>query len=81
MNLRVLQIIKNKLQNQKMIAEGNIEHFLMDVNLSPDEKADKIIQEIDNLKNSSQNLDFWDEFVKNNIIIPNQEEITNQKNS
>lgn len=73
MNLRVLQIIKNKLLNQKMLAEGNIEHFLMDVNLTPEEKADKIIQELDNLKNSSQNLDFWEEFIKNNIIIPSEE--------
>lgn len=73
MNLRVLQIIKNKLLNQKMLAEGNIEHFLMDVTLTPEEKADKIIQELDNLKNSSQNLDFWEEFIKNNIIIPSEE--------
>jgi hypothetical protein len=81
MNLRTIQLIKNKLIQQKLLAESNIEHFLLDVNLTPEEKSEKVIQALNDLKNSSSNIEYWDDFIKNNIIIPDEGEITNKKNS
>ena len=38
MTTKTLQIIENELINEKILAESNIEHYLMDVNLSPEDK-------------------------------------------
>ena len=46
MNLKTLQIISDKLLNEKIIAENNIEHYLMNENLSPGDKTSKIMKEL-----------------------------------
>jgi hypothetical protein len=74
MSLKTLQIVKNKLSHEKMLAESNIEHLLMDNNLTPEEKSNQIIMELDKLKDSSLKINFWDEFINNNIVIPNEED-------
>lgn len=80
MNLKTLQIISDKLLNEKIIAESNIEHYLMDEKISPGDKASKIIGELDLLKDSTLRLNFWEEFISKNIIIPNiGEENNNEK--
>ncbi len=79
MNLKTLQIISDKLLNEKVLYESNIEHYLMDKNLSPGDKASKIIEELDLLKDSSLKLNFWEEFVSKNIIIPTNGENNNNE--
>lgn len=74
MSLKTLQIVKNKLSHEKMLAESNIEHLLMDNNLTPEEKSNQIMMELDKLKDSSLKINFWDEFINNNIVIPNEED-------
>ena len=81
MSLKTLQIVKNKLLHEKMLAESNIEHLLMNGNLAPEEKSNQIITELDKLKESSLKLTFWDEFINNNIIIPSEENNNKENNN
>lgn len=77
MNVKTLQIIESELMNDKVLAETNIEHYLMDKNLSPEDKKNKIIVELDKLKESSLRLSFWGDFISKNIIIPEEENNNN----
>lgn len=77
MNVKTLQIIESELMNDKVLAETNIEHYLMDKNLSPEDKKNKIIVELDKLKESSLRLSFWSDFISKNIIIPEEENNNN----
>tara|TARA_R110000803_G_scaffold145818_1_gene211592 strand:- start:1300 stop:1548 length:249 start_codon:yes stop_codon:yes gene_type:complete len=79
MNLKTLQIISDKLLTEKVVSENNIEHYLMDKNLSPREKTSKILEELDSLKDSSLKLSFWEEFINKNVIIPENEEKNNKE--
>ena len=81
MSLKTLQIVKNNLLHEKMLAESNIEHLLMDNNLAPEKKSNQIIMELDKLKDSSLKINFWDEFVNNNIIIPGEENNKKENNN
>jgi len=81
MSLKTLQIVKNKLLQEKMLAESNIEHLLMDKNLAPEEKSNKIIMELGKLKDSSLKINFWDDFINNNVIIPGEEDNKKQNNN
>jgi|TARA_R110000772_G_scaffold33220_1_gene80957 hypothetical protein len=74
MNLTTLDIVRGELLQQKIKAEANIEHILMDKNVSPSDKVSTIIDELDKLKDSSLKITFWEEFINNNIIIPKQGE-------
>ena len=74
MNLKTLDIVRNELLQQKIKAEVNIEHILMDKKIYPSNKVSTIIDELDKLKDSSLRLSFWEEFINNNIIIPNNSE-------
>jgi len=80
MNLKTLQIISDKLLNEKVISESNIEHYLMNENLTPGEKASMIMEELDSLKDSTLKLSFWEEFINKNVIIPEVGEDNNNKN-
>jgi hypothetical protein len=71
MTTKTLQIIENELINEKILAESNIEHYLMDVNLSPEDKKTKILNELDKLKDASLKLNYWESFIENNIVINN----------
>lgn len=79
MNLKTLQIISDKLLNEKVVSESNIEHYLMDEKLSPREKTSKILEELDSLKDSSLKLSFWEEFISKNVIIPENEKKNNKE--
>lgn len=74
MNILTLELVRNELLQTKMLAEANIEFILMDQNLSPEDKKNKIIEQLKSLKNSSLMLNFWDEFITNKVIIPNEED-------
>lgn len=80
MSLKTLQIVKNKLLHEKMLAESNIEHLLMDNALTPEEKSNQIVMELDKLKDSSLKINFWDEFINNNIIFPSEENNKKENN-
>jgi hypothetical protein len=73
MNIKTLQIIKNELTQSKSISESNIEYILMDQNINMSDKVSKVSEELDKLVISSLKIEFWEEFVKNNIIIPSGE--------
>jgi hypothetical protein len=79
MNLKTLEIISDKLLNDKVVSELNIEHYLMDKNLSPKDKSSKILEELNSLKDSSLKLTFWEEFVSKNVIIPSDDGDNNNK--
>lgn len=74
MNLKTLDIVRTELLQQKIKAEANIEHILMDKDTYPENKIPKIIDELGKLKDSSLKLNFWEEFINNNIIIPDNGE-------
>ena len=79
MNLKTLQIISDKLLNEKVVSESNIEYYLMDENLPPGDKVSKIMVELDSLKDSTLKLSFWEEFISKNVIIPKKGENNNKK--
>jgi hypothetical protein len=79
MNLKTLQIVRNELLQKKIIAETNIESFLMNKDLESKEKANKIINELDNLKDSSLMITFWEEYINSNIIIPDEGNNNNEE--
>ena len=81
MNIKTLQIIENELVNDKVLAESNIEYYLMDKNLSPNDKKEKIIGELDKLKEASLRLSFWSDFISKNVIIPEEENNNTDKNN
>jgi hypothetical protein len=74
MNLKTLQIVRNELLQKKLIAENNIDITLMDNSLDTKQKTEKIIKELDDLKNSSLMINFWEEYIDTNIILPNTED-------
>lgn len=73
MSLKILQIIESELMSNKILAESSIEHLLMDKNLSPEDKKNKIMVELEKFKEASLKLSFWGEFISKNIIIPGEE--------
>ena len=58
MSRKVLQIVTNELLQRKLVAETNIESFLMDQTLNTKKKVNKIIKELDDLKDSSLMINF-----------------------
>jgi|TARA_R110000751_G_scaffold293531_1_gene401168 hypothetical protein len=81
MNLKTLDIVRNELLQQKIKAEANIEHILMDKEIYPENRVPKIIEELGKLKDSTLKINFWEEFINNNIIIPeNRETLKNNDN-
>lgn len=81
MNIKTLQIIENELVNDRTLAESNIEYYLMDKNLSPNDKKEKIIVELDKFKEASLRLSFWSDFISKNVIIPEEENNNTDKNN
>jgi signal transduction histidine kinase len=80
MNVKTLQIIEGELMNEKILAESNIEYLLMEKSLSPEEKKEKIMLELEKLKNASLKLSFWGDFISKNVIIPKEEDNNTDKN-
>ena len=81
MSLKILQIVRNELLQNKIKSEANLEHLITKEKLSPSNRVNLILNELDVLKNNSLKLTFWEEFINNNIIIPeNKEESGNNKN-
>ena len=68
MNLKILQIVTNELLQQKIKSETSLEFFLMENELEPKQKISNIIDEINNLKEASLRISFWEDFIDKNII-------------
>jgi len=80
MSLKILQIVRNELLQNKIKSEVNLEHLIVNEKLSPNNKVNLILDELDVLKDNSLKLTYWEEFINNNIIIPeNKEETGNNK--
>jgi hypothetical protein len=73
MNFKDLNIVSNELLQEKLKAESNIEHLILDKNLNPEEKVKIIIKELDRLKDASLMITYWESFISNNLIIPKNE--------
>lgn len=72
MSLKILQIVTNKLLHEKIMAETTIEHLLIDSKLDPEEKINQIMSNLTNLKDATLKIEFWEGFISNNIIIPEE---------
>jgi hypothetical protein len=73
MNSKDLNIVTNELIQDKLKIEANLEYIIMDKSLNPEEKTKNIIKEIGRLKDASLMITYWESFVTNNLIIPQQE--------
>lgn len=73
MSILTLELVRNELIQIKMLAEANIEHVLMDKNLTPEDKKNKIIIELEKLKDSSVKLSLWENFIADKVVIPEKE--------
>ena len=69
MNFKDLNIVSNELIQEKLKAESNIEHLILDKNLNPEEKIKSIIKELGRLKDASLMITYWESFISNNLII------------
>lgn len=78
MNTKILQLISNELIQKKLVSESNIETILVNTNLTAEKTIESVINELDNLKNYSLMLSFWEEFVKSNITIPEEQDNNKQ---
>ena len=78
MSLKILQLIESELMSNKILAESTMEHILIDKNMSPEDKKNNIMVELEKFKEASLKLSFWGEFVSQNIIIPGQENNNNK---
>lgn len=68
MNIKILQIITNELLQQKIKSETNLEFLLMEKNIEPKQRISNILNELDNLKESSLRINFWEDFIDKNVI-------------
>jgi hypothetical protein len=73
MNFKDLNIVSNELIQEKLKAESNIEHLILDKNLNPEEKIKSIIKELGRLKDASLMITYWESFISNNLITPKNE--------
>jgi hypothetical protein len=73
MNFKDLNIVSNELIQEKLKAESNIEHLILDKNLNPEEKIKNIIKELGRLKDASLMITYWESFISNNLITPKNE--------
>jgi hypothetical protein len=72
MNIKTLELVRVEIINKKLKSECNLEHILMDDNINPEEKVSKLMVELDKLKDSSLLLNYWEDFISDNIIIPEE---------
>jgi len=72
MNIKTLELVRAEIINKKLKSESNLEYILMDENINPEEKVSKLMIELDKLKDSSLSLSYWEDFISNNIIIPQE---------
>jgi len=70
MNTKDLNLISNEFIQEKLKAEANLEYIITDKSLSPEEKISKINKELTRLKDASLMLSYWESFISNNLIIP-----------
>lgn len=77
MSLQILEIISNRLLEEKKMSELEIQHILTDNTKTPNEKVELILVELDKLKNSSLKFTFWESFIGDNIILPDNKEGVN----
>jgi len=73
MNFKDLNIVSNELIQEKLKAESNIEHLILDKSLNPEEKIKSIIKELGRLKDASLMITYWESFISNNLITPKNE--------
>jgi len=72
MNIKTLELVRTEIINRKLKSECNLEHILMDDSINPEEKVSKLMVELEKLKDSSLSLSYWEDFISNNIIIPQE---------
>jgi hypothetical protein len=78
MSLKILEIVSNRLLEQKRMSELELENILIDKTMSPTEKVDLILNELDKLKDSSLKFTYWESFIGENIVLPeNKKEVNN----
>ena len=70
MNTKDLNLISNEFLQEKLKAEISLEYIILDKNISPEEKIEKIKKEVGRLKDASLMLSYWESFVSTNLIIP-----------
>lgn len=75
MNNKTLQAISGELLQRKIVAESNIEVILMNDGLKTQDKVDQVIEELEKVKNYSLMLNFWEQFVSDNIVTSKNEEV------
>lgn len=78
MSLKILEIVSNRLLEQKRMSELELQSILTDNVKSPTEKVDLILKELDKLKDSSLKFTYWESFIEENIVLPeNEKEVNN----
>lgn len=77
MSLKILEIVRNRLLEQKAMSELELQNILTDNTKSPTEKVDLILDELENLKNSSLKFSYWESFIEEYIVLPKDEKEVN----
>lgn len=77
MSLKLLEIISNRLLEDKKMAELEIQHILTDNSKTPADKVELILSELEKLKDSSLKFTYWESFIEGNIVLPEVDEEVN----
>jgi len=77
MSLKILEIVSNRLLEQKTMSELEIQNILTNETKTPTEKVNEILKELDNLKDSSLKFTYWESFIGENIVLPKKDEEVN----
>jgi hypothetical protein len=68
MDIRTLELVKNQLRTEKLVAESRLESFLMDRTLDPQERVDKIKSVLRDITTSDNMIHVWNEFIEKNVV-------------
>jgi hypothetical protein len=69
MDIRTLELVKNQLTSEKLMAESRLESFLMDRTLDPQERVDKIKSVLQDITMSNNMIHIWNDFIEKNVVI------------
>lgn len=68
--IKFLDIVRNSLLQDKMMAESQIENIITDTTTDPEEKLRMIKLAVRKYTLSSLDVSSWESFVSSNIIMP-----------
>ncbi len=76
MSAKYIEIIRNSLMEDVVVAEDELKRHLLDKDTKPKKRIKNIKKAIEAHKGATLNLTFWEDYVQKNIVTP-ESRITN----